>query len=145
MLGQVECGGHVLLAACRGPPETTGLPVCAEVLSGRVGGCIHVDVGVTRDNHRVSPTEVACPGIHLYVGPERGPSRPRGAACLRPVDIDEGEASPVCADLQGRGLPGDDFRETEHLVLRHVLAADRGEEAPPLTRWKWLPSPPAGC
>ena len=71
------------------------------------------------------------PCIHLYVSPERRPSRPRGAACLRPVDVDEGEAPPVCADLQGRGLPGDDFHETEHLVLRHVLAADRGEEAPP--------------
>ena len=47
------------------------------------------------------------------------------------MDVDEGEASPVCADLQGRGLPGDDFRETEHLALCHVLAADRGEEAPP--------------
>ena len=51
---------------------------------------------------------------------------------MRPVDVDEGEASPVRADFQGCGLPGDDFRETEHLVLRHVLAADRGEEAPPL-------------
>ena len=47
------------------------------------------------------------------------------------MDVDEGEASPVRADLQGRDLPGDDFRETEHLVPRHVLAADRGEEAPP--------------
>ena len=47
------------------------------------------------------------------------------------MDVDEGEASPVRADLQGRGLPGDDFRETEHLVLRHVLAADCGEEPPP--------------
>ena len=47
------------------------------------------------------------------------------------MDVDEGETSPVRADLQGRGLPGDNFRETEHLVLRHVLAPDRGEEAPP--------------
>ena len=104
--GRVERGGQVLLAACRGPPETAGLPARAEVLRGRVGGGIHVDVGVTRDDHRVSPTEAACRGIHLYVGPERRPSRPRGAACLRPVDVGEGEASPVCADLQGRGLPG---------------------------------------
>ena len=129
--GRVERGGHVLLAACRGPPETAGLPARSEVLRGRVGGGIHVDVGVAGDDHRVSPTEAACRGIHLYVGPERRPSRPRGAACLRPVDVDEGEASPVRADLQGRGLPGYDFRETEHLVLRHVFAADRGEEAPP--------------
>ena len=111
--GRVERGGHVLLAACPGPPETAGLPALAEVLCGRVGGGTHVDVGVTRDDHRVSPTEAACRGIHLYVGPERRPSRPRGAACLRPVDVDEGEASPVCADLQGRGSPGDDFRDTE--------------------------------
>ena len=129
--GRVERGGHVLLAACRGSPEAADLPARAEVLRGRVGGVIHVDVGVTRDDQRVSPTEAACRGIHLYVSPERRPSRPRGAACLRPVDVDEGEASPVCADLQGRGLPGDDFRETEHLVLRHVLAADRDEETPP--------------
>ena len=129
--GRVERGGHVLLAACRGPPETAGLPARAEVLRGRVGGGIHVDVGVAGDDHRVSATEAACRGIYLYVGPERRPSRPRGAACLRPVDVYEGEASPVRADLQGRGLPGDNFCETEHLVLRHVLAADRGEEAPP--------------
>ena len=51
----------------------------------------------------------ACRGMHLYVGPEHRPSRPRGAACLRPVDVDEGEASPVRADLQGRGLPGEGF------------------------------------
>ena len=106
MPGQVERGGHVLLAACRGPPETAGLPARAEVLRGRVGGGIHVDVGVTRNDHRVSPTEAACRGIHLYVGPERRPSRPRVRACLRLVDVDEGEASPVRADLQGRGLPG---------------------------------------
>ena len=48
---------------------------------------------------------------------------------LRSMDVDEGEAAPVRADLQGRGLPGDDFRETEQLVLGHVLAADGGEEA----------------
>ena len=107
--GRVERGGHVLLAACCGPPETAGLPARAEVLGGRVGGGIHVDVGVTGDDHRVSPTETACRGRHLYVGPERRPSRPRGAACLPPVDVDEGEAPPVRADLQGRGFPGDDF------------------------------------
>ena len=28
-------------------------------------------------------------------------------------------------------FPGKFFSETEHLVLRHVLAADRSEEAPP--------------
>ena len=107
--GRVERGDHVLLAACCGPPETTGLPARAKVLRGRVGGGIHVDVGVAGDDHWVSPTEAACRGIHLYVGPERRLSRPRGAACLRPVDVDEGEASPVCAALQGRSLPGDDF------------------------------------
>ena len=32
---------------------------------------------------------------------------------------------------RARGLPGDDFRETEHLVLCHVLAADRYVEASP--------------
>ena len=53
-----------------------------------------------------------------------------GAAFLRSVDVDEGEASCVCADLQGRGLPWDKFCETEHLVVCHVLADDRGEEAP---------------
>ena len=129
--GRVERGGHVLRAACCGPPETAGLPARAEVLRGRVRGGIHVDVGVACDDHRVSPTEAARRGIHLYVGPERNPSRPWGAACLWSVDIDEGEASPVCADLQGRGLPRDVFLETEHLVLCHVLAADRGEEASP--------------
>ena len=129
--GRVDCGGYVLLAACRGLPETAGLPARAEVLRGQVGGGIHVDVGVTRDDHGVSPTEAASRGIHLYVRPERCLSRPRRAARLRPVDVDEGEASPVCADLQGLSLPGDDFRRIEHLVLRNVLAADRGEEAPP--------------
>ena len=129
--GGVERGGHVLRASCRGPSETAGLPARAQVLRGRVNGGIHVDVGVACDDHRVSPTEAARRGIHLYVGPERRPSRPWGAARLRSVDVDEGEASPVRADLQGRGLPGDDFRETEHLVLCHVLAADRGEEASP--------------
>ena len=44
--GRVERGGHVLLAACRGPPETAGLPARADVLRGQVGGGIHVDVGV---------------------------------------------------------------------------------------------------
>ena len=53
------------------------------------------------------------------------------AACLWSVDVDEGGASPVRADPQGRGLPGDDYSETEHLVLCQVLAADRGEEASP--------------
>ena len=129
--GRVERGCHVLRAACRGPLKTAGLPARLEVLRGRVGGGIHVDIGVAGDDHRVSPTEAARRGIHLYVGPERRPSRPWGAACLWSVDVDEGEASPVCADLQGRGLPGDDFRETEHLVLCHVLAADCGEEACP--------------
>ena len=129
--GRVERWGHVLRAACRGPPETAGLPARSEVLRGRVGGGIHVDVCVASDDHRVSPTEAARRGIHLYVGPERRPSRPWGAACLRSLDVDEGEPPPVRADLQGRCLPGDDFRETEHLVLRHVLAADRGEEASP--------------
>ena len=47
------------------------------------------------------------------------------------MDVDEGEASPVHAGLQGRGLPGDDIRQAEHLVLSHVLAADRREDAPP--------------
>ena len=131
MLGRVQRGGHVLLAACRGPSEAAGLPARSEMLRGRVGGDIHVDVGVAGDDHRVPPVEAACSGIHLYVGPERRLSRPRGAACLRPVDVDEGEASTVRADLQGRGLPGDNFREAEHLVLRHLLAAYRGEEAPP--------------
>ena len=28
------------------------------------------------------------------------------------MDVDEGEATTVRADLQDRGLPGDDFRET---------------------------------
>ena len=28
-------------------------------------------------------------------------------------------------------FPGSFFCETQHLVLRHALAADRGEEAPP--------------
>ena len=129
--GRVERGGHVLLAACRGPSETAGVPARSEMLRGRVCGDIHVDVCVAGDDHRVPPAEAACRGIHLYVGPERRSSRPRGAACLRPVDVDEGEASSVRADLQGRGLPGDNFRETEHLVLRHVLAADCDEEAPP--------------
>ena len=94
VLGRVERGGHVLLAVCRGPPETAGLPARAEVLRGRDEAGIHVDVGVTRDDHWVSPTEAACRGIHLYIGPERRPSRRRGAACLRPVDVDEGEAPP---------------------------------------------------
>ena len=129
--GRLERGGHVLRAACRGPPEAAGPPARSEVLRGRVGGGIHVDIGVAGDDDRVSPTKAACRGIHLYVGPEPRPSRPWGAACLRSVDVDEGEASPVRADIQGRGLPGDGFGETEHLVLRHVLAADRGEEASP--------------
>ena len=129
--GRVERWGDVLHAACRGPPETAGLPARAEVLRGRVGGGIHVDVGVAGDDHRVPPTEAARRGIHLYVGPESRPPRPWGAACLRSVDVDDGEAIPVRADLQGRGLPEDDFRETGHLVLGHVLAADGGEEASP--------------
>ena len=99
MRGRVERGGHVLLAACRGPPETAGLPARAEVLRCRVGGGIHVDVGVACDDNRLSPTEAARRGIHLYVGPERRLSRPRGAACLWSVDVDEGEASPVCPCL----------------------------------------------
>ena len=129
--GRVERGGHVLHAACHGPSEAAGLPARSEVLRGWVGGGIHVDVGVAGDDDRVSPTEAARRGIHLYVGPEGRPPRPWGAACLRSVDVDEGEATPVRADLQGRGLPGDDCRETEHLVLGHVLAADGGEEASP--------------
>ena len=44
------------------------------------------------------------------------------------MDVDEGE-TPVRADLQGRGLPGDKFRETEHLVLGHILVADGGDVA----------------
>ena len=131
MPARVERGGHVLRAACRGPLETAGLPARPEVLRGRVGGGIHVDVGVAGDDHRVSPSKAARRGIHLYVGPERRPFRPWGAACLRSVDVDEGEASPVFADPQGCGHPGDDFRELEHLVLRRVLAAERGEEASP--------------
>ena len=131
MLGRVERGRHVLRAACRGPSKTAGLPARVEVLCGRAGGGIHVDVGAAGDDQRVSPTEAARPGIHLYVGSERRPSRPWGAACRRSVDVDEGEAPPVRADHQVRGLPGDDFCETEHLVLRHKLAADRGEEASP--------------
>ena len=82
MLGRVERGGHVLLSARRGPSEAAGLPARSEVLRGRVGGDIHVDVGVTGDDHRVPPAEAACRGIHLYVGPERRPSRPRGANLL---------------------------------------------------------------
>ena len=129
--GRVERGGHVLHAACRGLLEAAGLPARAEVLRGRVGGGIHVDVGVAGNDHRVPPTEAARRGIHLYVGRESHPSLPWGAACLRSMDVDEGEATPFRAGLQGRGLPGGDFRETEHLVLRHVLAADGGEEASP--------------
>ena len=60
---RVERGGHVLLAARRGPPENAGLPARAEVLRGRVGGGIHVDVGVTCDDHQLSPNEAACRGI----------------------------------------------------------------------------------
>ena len=95
MLGRVERGGHVLLAACRGSSEAAGFPARSEMLQGWVGGDIHVDVGVAGDDHRVPPAEAACRGIYLYVGPETRPSRRRGAACLRPVDVDEGEASPV--------------------------------------------------
>ena len=80
--GRVERGGHVLLAACRGPSETAGLPARLEVLRGRVGGDNHVDVGVAGDDHQVPPTEAACRGIHLYVGQERRPSRPRGGSLL---------------------------------------------------------------
>ena len=104
--GRVERGIHVLFAACRGPPETAGLPARSEVLRGRVGGDIYVDVGVAGDDHRVPPTEAACRGIHLYVGPERRTSRPRGAACLRPVDIDEGEASPSVRISRAAAFPG---------------------------------------
>ena len=74
--GRAERGGHVLRAACRGRPETAGLLARSVVLCGRVGGGIHVEVGVAGDDHRVSPTEAARRGIHLYVGPERRPSRP---------------------------------------------------------------------
>ena len=106
VLGRVERGSHVLQTACRGPPETTGFPARSEVLRGRVGGGIHVDVGVAGNDHRMPPTEAAGRGIHLYVGPEGRPPRPWRAACLRSVDVDEGEATPVRADIQGRGLPG---------------------------------------
>ena len=92
---------------------------------------VHVDVGVVGNDHWVPPTEAARRGIHLYVGPESRRSRPWKAACLRSIDVDEGDATPVRADLQGRGLPGDDFHETEHLLLGHVLAADGAEEASP--------------
>ena len=129
--GWVERGGHVLRTVCLGPPESAGLPPRSEVLSGRVAGGVHVDFVIAGDDQRAPPTEAARRGIHLYVGPEGRPPRPWGAACLRSVDVDEGEASPVRADLQGRGLPGDDFRETEHLMLGHVLAAEGGEEASP--------------
>ena len=81
--GRVERGGHVLRAARRGPPETPGLPARSEVLRGRVGGDIHVQVAVAGDDHRVSPTEAARCGIYLYVGPEHRPPRPWGAARLR--------------------------------------------------------------
>ena len=39
------------------------------------------------------------------------------------MDVDEGEASPARADLQGRGLPGDNFCETER---RSVWCAPGG-------------------
>ena len=70
-------------------------------------------------------------GIHFFVGPERRPPRPGRAACLRPADVDEGEATLVCADFQGRSLHGDEFRKAEHFVLCHVPASDGGEEASP--------------
>ena len=60
----------------RRPQEAAGHPARAEVLRGRVAGGIHVDVGVAGNDHRVPPTEAARRGIHLYVGPERRPSRP---------------------------------------------------------------------
>ena len=101
------------------------------MLPGRVGGGIHLDVGVAGNDHRVSPTEAARRGIHLYVGPEGRPSRPWGAACLPSTDVDEGAANTIRADLEGRGLAGYNFRVSEHLMLGHVLAADGGEEASP--------------
>ena len=131
VLRRVERGGHVLHAACRGPLEDAGPPARTEVLHGRVGVGIHSDVGVAGNDHQVPPTEAARCGIYLYVGPERRPSRRGGAECLRSVDVDEAEANLVRWDLKGRGLPGDEFRETEHVVLGHVLAADGGDEASP--------------
>ena len=61
---------------------------------------------------------------HTFVcRPRTPPVLPTGSSLLA--------ARGRCADLQGRGLPEDDSREAEHLLLRHVLALDRGEEAPP--------------
>ena len=105
---------------------------------------IHVDVGVAGDDHRVPSTEAARDGVHWYVGPQRRPSRPEGAACLRPVDVEEGEATRVCVDFQGRCLCGDEFVDADHFVLSHVPPADCSEEAPP-PRWRWSPCRLGGC
>ena len=111
--------------------KTAGLPARAEMFPGRVGGGIHVEVNVASNDHRMPPIEALRRGINLYFGPERRPSRPWGATRLRSVDVDEGEATLVPADHQGHGLSGDEFRDTEHPVLGHVLAADCSEEACP--------------
>ena len=44
VLERVVRGGHVLLAACRGSSEAAGLPARSEMLRGRVGGDIHVEL-----------------------------------------------------------------------------------------------------
>ena len=90
--GRVERGGHVIDAACCGPPEAAGLPAHAEVLCCQVGVTFHVDVTVASDDHQLPPTEAARLGIHLYVGAESCPLRPWGAACLRSKDVDEGKS-----------------------------------------------------
>ena len=78
--GLVERGGHVLLAACRGPPETAGLPARAEVLRGRVRVSIHVDVGVTCDDHRVVSHRGCVPWHTFVCRPRTPPFPPTGSS-----------------------------------------------------------------
>ena len=76
------------------------------MLGGCVGGGIHSVIGVAIDDHRVPPTKAARRSVHLYVGSENRLSRPGGAARLRPVGIDQGEATFVRADSRAAAYSG---------------------------------------
>ena len=79
VLGRVERGGHVLLSARRGSSEAAGFPARSEMLRGRVGGDIHVDVGVTGDDHRVSPRRGCVPWHTFVCRPRTPPVPPTGS------------------------------------------------------------------
>ena len=129
---RVERRGHVLSAACCGPSEAAGLPARSEVLRGLVGGGIHVDVGIAGDDHQVSPSEAARRGIHLYVRREGRSPRPWGAACLRSVDVDEGEATPSVRISRAAAFPGTISVKLSILCSAMYLLLTAVRKPPPL-------------